>query len=66
MVRQINWLAGLLLMLTPLWASAASPDIVLKGLDGAARNMLEFSRQVRQNPGLLMGGTPPKDTAPTR
>lgn len=42
MVRQIKWLAGLLLMLAPLWASAASPDIVLKGLDGAARNVNEF------------------------
>ncbi len=42
MVRQIKWLAGLLLMVAPLWASAASPDIVLKGLDGAARNVNEF------------------------
>lgn len=42
MVKQIKWLAGLLLMVTPLWASAASPDIVLKGLDGATRNVNEF------------------------
>lgn len=42
MVRQIKWLAGLLLMVAPLWASAVSPDIVLKGLDGAARNVNEF------------------------
>ena len=41
-------------------------ESINQNLDGAARNMLEFSRQVRQNPGLLMGGTPPKDTAPTR
>lgn len=42
MVRQIKWLAWLLLMLAPLSASAASPDIVLKGLDGTARNVNEF------------------------
>jgi len=29
-------------MLVPLWASAASPDIVLKGPDGAVRNVNEF------------------------
>ncbi len=39
-------------------------ESINQNLDGAARNMLEFSRQVRQNPGLLMGGTPPRDTAP--
>ncbi len=41
-------------------------DSINQNLDGAARNMFEFSRQIRQNPGLLMGGTPPKDTAPAR
>ena len=25
--------------------------------------MYEFSRQIRENPGLLLGGTPPKDQA---
>ena len=39
-------------------------ESINQNLDGAARNMLEFSRQIRQNPGLLMGGTPPRDTAP--
>lgn len=34
-------------------------------LDGAARNMYEFSRQIRQNPGLLLGGSPPTDNAET-
>ena len=34
-------------------------------LDGAARNMYEFSRQIRQNPGLLLGGSPPDDNAET-
>jgi len=28
-------------------------------LDGSSRNLHEFSRQIRQNPGLLMGSTPP-------
>jgi phospholipid/cholesterol/gamma-HCH transport system substrate-binding protein len=41
-------------------------DSINQNLEGAARNMFEFSRQIRQNPGLLMGGTPPKDTAPAR
>ncbi len=41
-------------------------EAINQNLEGAARNMLEFSRQIRQNPGLLMGGTPPKDTAPAR
>ncbi len=39
-------------------------ESINQNLDGAARNMFEFSRQIRQNPGLLMGGTPPRDTAP--
>lgn len=41
-------------------------EAINQNLEGAARNMLEFTRQIRQNPGLLMGGTPPKDTAPAR
>ncbi len=38
-------------------------DAINHNLDGASRNMYEFSRQIRQNPGLLLGGTPPKDNA---
>jgi phospholipid/cholesterol/gamma-HCH transport system substrate-binding protein len=41
-------------------------ETINQNLEGASRNMLEFTRQIRQNPGLLMGGTPPKDTAPVR
>lgn len=41
-------------------------DAINQNMEGAARNMYEFSRQIRQNPGLLLGGTPPKDTATTR
>lgn len=40
-------------------------DSINHSLDGAARNMYEFSRQIRQNPGLLLGGTPPADNAET-
>lgn len=38
-------------------------DSVNQNVEGAARNMYEFSRQIRQNPGLLLGGTPPVDEA---
>ncbi len=41
-------------------------DQVNQNLEGASRNMYEFSRQIRQNPGLLLGGTPPKDNAAAR
>jgi len=41
-------------------------DSVNQNMDGAARNMYEFSRQIRQNPGLLLGGTPPQDAATNR
>ena len=41
-------------------------DQVNQNLEGASRNMYEFSRQIRQNPGLLFGGTPPKDEAAAR
>ena len=36
-------------------------DAINQNLEGAARNMYEFSRQIRQNPGLLLGGKPPAD-----
>ena len=38
-------------------------DSINHHLDGASRNMYEFSRQIRQNPGLLLGGTPATDNA---
>lgn len=34
---------------------------IVYNMDGTSRNMHEFSRQIRQNPGLLLGGTPAKD-----
>jgi phospholipid/cholesterol/gamma-HCH transport system substrate-binding protein len=38
-------------------------DSINLNLDGAARNMYEFSRAIRKNPGLLLGGTAPTDNA---
>lgn len=38
-------------------------DTLNQNMEGASRNMYEFSRQIRQNPGLLLGGTPPRDQA---
>ncbi len=36
-------------------------DAVAYNLEGTSRNMLEFSRQVRQNPGVLIRGTTPEE-----
>lgn len=41
-------------------------DSINQNLEGAARNMNEFSRQIRANPGLLLGGTPQEDQNKTR
>jgi phospholipid/cholesterol/gamma-HCH transport system substrate-binding protein len=38
-------------------------DSVNQNVEGTARNMFEFSREIRQNPGLLLSGTTPKDNA---
>ena len=38
-------------------------DALNQNMEGAARNMNEFSRQIRQNPGLLLGGKAPPDQA---
>ncbi len=38
-------------------------DTISQNLEGTSRNMYEFSRHIRQNPGLLLGGTPPQDKA---
>lgn len=36
-------------------------DAVNQNLDGTARNMYEFSREIRKNPGVLLSGGAPKD-----
>ena len=38
-------------------------DALTQNMEATSRNMYEFSRQIRQNPGLLLGGTPPRDEA---
>ena len=37
-------------------------DAISYNLEGTSRNMLEFSRQIRQNPGLLLGGSAPSES----
>ncbi len=39
---------------------------ILNNLDGTSRNMNEFSRLIRQNPGLLLGGTARPEVSPAR
>jgi len=36
-------------------------DGILQNLDSTGRNMSEFSRQIRENPGRLIGGAAPRD-----
>lgn len=36
-------------------------DAINQNMEGAARNMYEFTRQIRQNPGLLLGSQAPED-----
>lgn len=38
-------------------------ESINQNLEGTSRNMFEFSRQLRSNPGLLLGGTPAPDNA---
>jgi phospholipid/cholesterol/gamma-HCH transport system substrate-binding protein len=38
-------------------------DTIAQNMEGTSRNMYEFSRHIRQNPGLLLGGTPPAEKA---
>lgn len=40
---------------------AIHTDGILQNLQGTSRNLNEFSRQIRQNPGLLISGKPPRD-----
>lgn len=39
-------------------------DAVNQNLEGTARNMFEFSREIRQNPGLLLSGSSPTEKGP--
>ena len=49
-----------------LSAIASTVGSIVHNLDGTARNMNEFSRLIRQNPGLLLGGTPRQAVSPVR
>jgi phospholipid/cholesterol/gamma-HCH transport system substrate-binding protein len=49
-----------------LAAIAQSIDSVTYNLDGATRNLHEFSRQIRDNPGVLIGGTKRGEDGPGR
>ena len=40
-------------------------DILTDNMEGTSRNMYEFSRQIRLNPGLLLGGTAQSDQVRT-
>ena len=39
-------------------------DAVNQNLEGTARNMFEFSREIRKNPGLLLSGSKPSEKGP--
>ncbi len=49
-----------------LSAISSTVDSIVHNLDGTARNMNEFSRLIRQNPGLLLDGTPRQAVSPVR
>ncbi len=48
-----------------LHAISRSIDAITHNLEGTSRNMNEFSRLIRQNPGLLLGGGAPSEGAST-
>lgn len=45
---------------------AQNIDSILHNMDGTSRNMSEFSRLIRQDPSLLLGGAPREQIAPVR
>lgn len=49
-----------------LQAVSRNIDSVTYNLDGTTRNLHEFSRQIRDNPGVLIGGTKRGDDGPAR
>ena len=49
-----------------LSAIASTVGSMVHNLDGTARNMNEFSRLIRQNPGLLLDATPRQAVSPVR
>ncbi len=49
-----------------LSAISSTVDSIVHNLDGTARNMNEFSRLIRNNPGLLLDSSPRKAVSPAR
>lgn len=49
-----------------LQAVARNIDSIAYNLDGTSRNFHEFSRQLRENPGVLLGGNKPREDGPGR
>lgn len=49
-----------------LQSVARNIDSVTYNLEGTSRNFNEFSRQLRENPSVLLGGNKPRDDAPGR
>ncbi len=49
-----------------LSAVSATVESIVYNLEGTTRNMNEFSRLIRQNPGLLLDGTPREAVSPAR
>ena len=44
-----------------LYVTSQHIDAIAHNLEGASRNMQEFTRQIRENPSLLLRSTPPRD-----
>jgi phospholipid/cholesterol/gamma-HCH transport system substrate-binding protein len=44
-----------------LYVASQHIDAISHHLEGASRNMHEFTRQIRENPGLLLRGSAPRD-----
>lgn len=49
-----------------LQSVARNIDSVTYNLESSSRNFNEFSRQIRENPGILIGGTKPREDGPGR
>ncbi|MCP4186219.1 MAG: MCE family protein [Gammaproteobacteria bacterium] len=53
--------ASIMALRSSLEQVADYSETILHDLEGSARHMNEFSREIRDNPGLLLGGKPPTE-----
>ncbi|MCP4492624.1 MAG: MCE family protein [Gammaproteobacteria bacterium] len=53
--------ASMIALRSSLEQVADYSETILHDLEGSARHMNEFSREIRDNPGLLLGGKPPAE-----